>query len=81
MMRASESVIDDGAKLMKNIILLNGPSSAGKSTLSKELKKQLGDADMEAVIISIDDYMVTDPKLKMQKKYFSVFDDRKCLKS
>ena len=62
MMRASESVLDYGVKLMKNIILLNGPSSAGKSTLSKELKKQLGDADMEAVIISIDDYMITDPK-------------------
>ena len=61
-MRSSERVPDDGVKLMKNILLLNGPSSAGKSTLSKELKKRLGDADTEAVIISIDDYMITDPK-------------------
>ena len=47
---------------MHNVILLNGPSSAGKSTLSKELQKRLGESDLESVIISIDDYMVTDPK-------------------
>ena len=47
---------------MHNVILLNGPSSAGKSTLSKELQKRLGESNLESVIISIDDYMVTDPK-------------------
>ena len=47
---------------MHNVILLNGPSSAGKSTLSKELQKRLREKNKESVIISIDDYMVTDPK-------------------
>lgn len=43
-------------------ILLNGPSSAGKSTLSKELQRRLAGKGVEAEIISIDDYMITDPK-------------------
>ena len=43
---------------MKNIVLLNGPSSAGKSTLSRELQERLEGS----VIISIDDYMTTDPR-------------------
>lgn len=47
---------------MTNIILLNGPSSAGKSTLSKELKRRFAGKGVEAEIISIDDYMITDPK-------------------
>lgn len=47
---------------MKNIILLNGPSSAGKSSLSRELQKRLGEMEISSVIISIDDYMTTDPK-------------------
>ena len=47
---------------MHNVILLNGPSSAGKSTLSKELQKRLREKNKESVIISIDDYMITDPK-------------------
>ena len=47
--------------MMKNIILLNGPSSAGKSTLAAELQKRLAERGIDAVIISIDDYMVTDP--------------------
>lgn len=38
------------------IILLNGPSSAGKSTISKALKKQL-DKIGKTKIISIDDYL------------------------
>ena len=46
---------------MKNIILLNGPSSAGKSTLAAELQKRLGERGIDSVIISIDDYMMTDP--------------------
>lgn len=46
---------------MKNIILLNGPSSAGKSSLSRELQKRLGEMEISSVIISIDDYMTTDP--------------------
>ena len=47
--------------MMKNIILLNGPSSAGKSTLAAELQKRLGGRGIDSVIISIDDYMETDP--------------------
>ncbi len=45
-----------------NVILLNGPSSAGKSTLSRLLQSRLKEAGKESVIISIDDYMITDPK-------------------
>ena len=48
--------------MVRNIILLNGPSSAGKSTLSGELQKRIKAHGEEAVIISIDDYMITDPK-------------------
>ncbi|MBO7340658.1 MAG: hypothetical protein J6U66_11405, partial [Lachnospiraceae bacterium] len=44
------------------MILLNGPSSAGKSTLSGELQRRLAGTGVEAEIISIDDYMITDPK-------------------
>ena len=40
---------------MHNVILLNGPSSAGKSTLSKELQKRLREKNKESVIISIDE--------------------------
>ncbi len=47
---------------MTHAILLNGPSSAGKSTLSRELQRRLAGKGVEAEIISIDDYMVTDPK-------------------
>ena len=47
---------------MKNIVLLNGPSSAGKSTLSREISKRLENMGISSVIISIDDYMTTDPK-------------------
>ncbi|MBP5608019.1 MAG: AAA family ATPase [Lachnospiraceae bacterium] len=47
---------------MRNIILLNGPSSAGKSTLSRELQKRFEEKGAASVIISIDDHMVTDPK-------------------
>ncbi len=46
---------------MKNVVLLNGPSSAGKSTLSKALQERLGGAGFDAVVVSIDDYMTTDP--------------------
>ena len=48
--------------MIRNIILLNGPSSAGKSTISGELQKKIKEHGEEAVIISIDDYMITDPK-------------------
>ena len=47
---------------MTNVILLNGPSSAGKSTLSKELCQRFAETGVEAEIVSIDDYMITDPK-------------------
>ena len=39
------------------LILLNGPSSAGKSSIAKELKQKLDLCGAEPVIISIDDYM------------------------
>lgn len=49
-------------RYMTKMILLNGPSSAGKSTLSKELRQRLTGKGVENMIISIDDYMITDPK-------------------
>ena len=39
------------------LILLNGPSSAGKSTIAGELQRMLALRGICAVIISIDDYM------------------------
>ena len=39
------------------LILLNGPSSAGKSSIAKELKQKLDLCGADPVIISIDDYM------------------------
>ena len=48
--------------LESTMILLNGPSSAGKSTLSREMQSKLKEMGVESVIISIDDYMQTDPK-------------------
>ena len=42
---------------MKTIILLNGPSSSGKSTLSKALQKLLKDHHQSYEIVDIDDYM------------------------
>ena len=43
---------------MKQIILLNGPSSSGKSTLSKALQRLIKERRNESYrIVSIDDYM------------------------
>lgn len=42
---------------MKNIILLNGPSSSGKSTLSKALQSYFANIGKKYNIISIDDFM------------------------
>lgn len=39
------------------LLLLNGPSSAGKSTIAGELKRQLRLKGLDPVVISIDDYM------------------------
>ena len=39
------------------VILLNGPSSAGKSSLSAELKRRLGLMGEDAAIVSLDDHM------------------------
>ena len=42
----------------KQIILLNGPSSSGKSTLSKNLQNLLKEKfDLQYYIVSIDDFM------------------------
>ena len=38
------------------LILLNGPSSAGKSSIAKALRQKLNDSDSSAVI-SLDDYL------------------------
>ena len=40
-----------------HLILLNGPSSAGKSTIAGELEHRLCLYDADPVVISIDDYM------------------------
>ena len=42
---------------MKQIILLNGPSSSGKSTLAKTLQKLFKDNNKQYEIVSIDDFM------------------------
>ena len=39
------------------LILLNGPSSAGKSTIAGELQRKLHRHGMDGVVLSIDDYM------------------------
>ena len=39
------------------LLLLNGPSSAGKSTIANELRRQLRLCGTDPVVISIDDYM------------------------
>ena len=41
---------------MPDAILLNGPSSAGKSSIAKALQRKLRDSG-SAVIISLDDYL------------------------
>lgn len=47
---------------MSKIILLNGPSSSGKSSLSVALKELiLRELDEKYEVISIDDFMKTDP--------------------
>ena len=43
--------------MKKQIILLNGPSSSGKSTLSKALQEFIEKRHEKYVIISIDDHM------------------------
>ena len=40
-----------------NVLLLNGPSSAGKSTVANELKRKLCPHGLDVVVVSIDDYM------------------------
>ena len=42
---------------MKQIILLNGPSSSGKSTLSKTLQQLFKINNKQYEIVSIDDFM------------------------
>lgn len=39
------------------LLLLNGPSSAGKSTIAAELDRRIRETGGDPVIISIDDYM------------------------
>ncbi len=46
------------AQMEKQIILLNGPSSSGKSTLSKELQSLIAEETNEVYeIVSIDDFL------------------------
>jgi len=40
-----------------DVILLNGPSSAGKSSIAKALQQLLLDSGTDAVILSLDDYL------------------------
>ena len=39
------------------LVLLNGPSSAGKSSVAEQLRRKMALCGADAVIISIDDYM------------------------
>ena len=51
-----------GAASGKQVILLNGPSSSGKSTLAGELRALIGEKRNERFeVVSIDDFMETDP--------------------
>ena len=46
----------------RQTILLNGPSSSGKSTLSKALQSLIGEKRAERYeVVSIDDFMKTEP--------------------
>lgn len=41
------------------VILLNGPSSAGKSSISRELQKAMcNDEENNTIIVSLDDYLI-----------------------
>ena len=40
-----------------DVILLNGPSSAGKSSIAGALRQKLQDSGIDAVIIALDDYL------------------------
>jgi len=51
-----------GAGSGKQVILLNGPSSSGKSTLAKELQAIIKERKAEKYeVVSIDDFMKTNP--------------------
>ena len=51
-----------GVSSGKQVILLNGPSSSGKSTLAKELQALIREQKAEDYqVVSIDDFMTTDP--------------------
>lgn len=43
------------------LLLLNGPSSAGKSTIARELRRLLCRRGVDPVVISIDDHMKLSP--------------------
>ncbi len=40
-----------------DIVLLNGPSSSGKSSISRELQRKLNANGFDSIIISLDDYL------------------------
>ena len=42
---------------LPDVILLNGPSSAGKSSIAKVLRQLLFDSGTDAVVLSLDDYL------------------------
>jgi chloramphenicol 3-O phosphotransferase len=51
-----------GAASGRQAILLNGPSSSGKSTLAKALQERIKEKRSEGYeVVSIDDFMQTDP--------------------
>ena len=52
--------------MKKQIILLNGPSSSGKSTLAKELQKLISEKNnVKFEVISIDDFLKMNTKDKI----------------
>lgn len=55
--RSKQKLNTETAGEAPEVILLNGPSSAGKSSISRALQKLLAEAGREAAIISLDDYM------------------------
>ncbi len=57
---AGRELPQDAIQQKTDVILLNGPSSAGKSTIARALKASLNSA-RECIVIALDDYLTMVP--------------------